>query len=227
MYLRWILSIINSTKIWGGTLEKGDSKVRTIQKFLFYMSSFMPLYLLLCVQNIKVFDKNKKFSSDIFCSQFNFSNIPQSIFWWGLIVFVFISLFGCILFFFIYTKKDGIISKLEDAEFVREDTMGYIVTYIVPLITMDIYSPRSLIVNFVLFIVIGTFYVKNDQIFMNPVYNLFSYNVFSTEKGIYITKISKQKLRSISKHGLEVRKVNILADIYVLKEADNKPISQF
>lgn len=201
--------------------------MRTIQKFLFYMSSFMPLYLLLCVQNILIFDDDNRFSKDVFYSQFNFSNIPQSIFWWGIIIFFLISLGGCLLFFFVYTKKNGIISGLEDAEFVREDTMGYIVTYIVPLITMDIYSPRSLIVNFVLFIVIGTFYIKNDQIFMNPVYNLFSYNVFSTEKGIYITKISKQKLRSISKHGLNVRKVNVLADIYVLKEADNKPQSEF
>ena len=201
--------------------------MRTIQKFLFYMSSFMPLYLLLCVQNILIFDDDNRLSKDVFYSQFNFSNIPQSIFWWGIIIFFLISLGGCLLFFFVYTKKNGIISGLEDAEFVREDTMGYIVTYIVPLITMDIYSPRSLIVNFVLFIVIGTFYIKNDQIFMNPVYNLFSYNVFSTEKGIYITKISKQKLRSISKHGLNVRKVNVLADIYVLKEADNKPQSEF
>lgn len=201
--------------------------MRTIRKFLFYMSSFMPLYLLLCVQKILIFDDDNRFSKDVFYSQFNFSNIPQSIFWWGIIIFFLISLGGCLLFFFVYTKKNGIISGLEDAEFVREDTMGYIVTYIVPLITMDIYSPRSLIVNFVLFIVIGTFYIKNDQIFMNPVYNLFSYNVFSTEKGIYITKISKQKLRSISKHGLNVRKVNVLADIYVLKEADNKPQSEF
>lgn len=201
--------------------------MRTIQKFLFYMSSFMPLYLLLCVQNILIFDDDNRLSKDVFYSQFNFSNIPQSIFWWGIVIFFLISLGGCLLFFFVYTKKNGIISGLEDAEFVREDTMGYIVTYIVPLITMDIYSPRSLIVNFVLFIVIGTFYIKNDQIFMNPVYNLFSYNVFSTEKGIYITKISKQKLRSISKHGLNVRKVNVLADIYVLKEADNKPQSEF
>lgn len=191
------------------------------------MSSFMPLYLLLCVQNILIFDDSNKLSKDVFYSQFNFSNIPQSIFWWGIIVFFLISLVGCLLFFFVYTKKNGIISGLEDAEFVREDTMGYIVTYIVPLITMDIYSPRSLIVNFVLFIIIGTFYIKNDQIFMNPVYNLFGYNVFSTDKGIYITKISKQKLRSISKHGLNVRKVNVLADIYVLKEADNKPRSEF
>lgn len=191
------------------------------------MSSFMPLYLLLCVQNILIFDDDNRLSKDVFYSQFNFSNIPQSIFWWGIVIFFLISLGGCLLFFFVYTKKNGIISGLEDAEFVREDTMGYIVTYIVPLITMDIYSPRSLIVNFVLFIVIGTFYIKNDQIFMNPVYNLFSYNVFSTEKGIYITKISKQKLRSISKHGLKVRKVNVLADIYVLKEADNKPQSEF
>lgn len=108
---------------------------------------------------------------------------------------------------------------MNDAEFVREDTMGYIVTYIVPLLSIQVDSQRSLIVNLLLFVIIGTFYVKNDQIFMNPIYNLFNYNVFSTEKGIYITKISKYKLKNIVRYNLDVYKINVLADIYVLKEA--------
>ncbi|MGO0288980.1 hypothetical protein ACTMDJ_09615, partial [Enterococcus faecalis] len=61
-------------------------------------------------------------------------------------------------------------------------------------------------------------YVKNDQIFMNPLYNLFGYNIFSAESGIYITKISKQKLKLFAKRDVKVKKINIMGDIYVLKE---------
>ncbi|MDT2490727.1 hypothetical protein P7D72_01525 [Enterococcus avium] len=193
--------------------------MRTLQKFLFYMSSFMPLYVLLFIQNFQFKDINGDISLKRVSEQFDFSNTTVSFFWWGLIVLFCFSLIGCLLFFFVYTKKNGVKSKMNDAEFVREDTMGYIVTYIVPLLSIQVDSQRSLIVNLLLFVIIGTFYVKNDQIFMNPIYNLFNYNVFSTEKGIYITKISKYKLKNIVRYNLDVYKINVLADIYVLKEA--------
>ncbi|MDT2673281.1 hypothetical protein [Enterococcus dongliensis] len=193
--------------------------MRTLQKFLFYMSSFMPLYVLLFIQNFQFKDINGDISLKRVSEQFDFSNTTVSFFWWGLIVLFCFSLIGCLLFFFVYTKKNGVKSKMNDAEFVREDTMGYIVTYIVPILSIQVDSQRSLIVNLLLFVIIGTFYVKNDQIFMNPIYNLFNYNVFSTEKGIYITKISKYKLKNIVRYNLDVYKINVLADIYVLKEA--------
>ena len=194
--------------------------MRTLQKFLFYMSSFMPLYVLLFIQNFQFKDTNGNISLKRISEQFNFVNPTVSFFWWGLIILFCFSLLGCLLFFFVYTKKNGVKSKMNDAEFVREDTMGYIVTYIVPLLSIQVNSQRSLIVNLLLFVIIGTFYVKNDQIFMNPIYNLFNYNVFSTEKGIYITKISKYKLKNIVRYNLDVYKINVLADIYVLKEAE-------
>lgn len=53
---------------------------------------------------------------------------------------------------------------------------------------------------------------------MNPLYNLFGYNIFSAESGIYITKISKQKLKLFAKRDVKVKKINIMGDIYVLKE---------
>lgn len=186
------------------------------------MSSFIPLYLLLIVQNFHFKDKQGRFSVDVICEQFNFSDKVVSSFWWGLVVLIIISLFGCAIFFKIYNVKTGRLAAISDAEFVREDTMGYIVTYIVPLLSMDISNARSLIINLLLFIIIGTFYVKNDQIFMNPIYNLFGYNIFSAESGIYITQISKQKLKLLAKNNVKVRKTNILGDIYVLKENKDK-----
>lgn len=192
--------------------------MRTVQKTLFYMSSFIPLYLLLIVQNFHFRSDKGRFSLEVVMNQFNFSTKTISFFWWGLLILISISLLGCLVFFKIYNAKEGILADISDAEFVREDTMGYIVTYIVPLLSMDISNMRSLVLNFLLFIIIGTFYVKNDQIFMNPIYNLFGYNIFSAESGIYITQISKQKLKLLSKNNVKVRKTNILGDIYVLKE---------
>ncbi|NSR08524.1 hypothetical protein HRF70_05590 [Enterococcus faecalis] len=192
--------------------------MRTIQKTLFYMSSFIPLYLLLIVQNFKFRNESGKFSWQTIFDQINFSNKIITLFWIGLIVMIILSLFGCVIFFKIYGAKEGRNGSISDAEFVREDTMGYIVTYIIPLLSMDITSLRILVVNLLLFIIIGTFYVKNDQIFMNPLYNLFGYNIFSAESGIYITKISKQKLKLFAKRDVKVKKINIMGDIYVLKE---------
>ena len=170
------------------------------------------------MQNLKIRNNKGIISYKVIWSQFNFTNRTISIFWWGLLFLIIISSLGCLLFFKIYNPKEGNLAEISDAEFVREDTMGYIVTYIVPLLSMDISNMRSLVINFLLFIIIGTFYVKNDQIFMNPIYNLFGYNIFSSESGIYITKISKQKLKLLAKNNVEVRKTNILGDIYVLKE---------
>lgn len=197
---------------------------RTVQKILFYLSSFIPLYLLLVIQNIQIFDdKGNILLTKEFFKQFIYTSTTVSIFWIGMLVLFILSLFGVALFFLVYAKTEGRTGSIKNAEFVREDTMGYIVTYLVPLISMDISSGRSLIINFILFIIIGTFYVKNDQLFMNPLYNICGYNVFSAEDHIYITKISKSKLKIIAKRNLSVKKVNLIGDIYVLTEHKTKP----
>lgn len=192
---------------------------RQIQKILFYLSSFIPLYILLLIQNVQVRNSNGEFLNvKEFFKQFSTVNLTVFSFWIVLLTLFILSLFGVFLFFLVYAKKEGRMATIKNSEFVREDTMGYIVTYIVPLLSMDIESSRSLIINFILFLIIGTFYVKNDQIFMNPLYNVCGYNVFSAEREIYITKIRKSKLRTIAKQNLLIQKINLIGDIYVLKE---------
>ncbi|MFS0689377.1 hypothetical protein AB1K89_09050 [Sporosarcina sp. 179-K 8C2 HS] len=196
---------------------------RVIQKVLFYLSSFIPLYILLFIQNIQILDSSGNLLAfKEISNQFLKTSPSVSVFWVGLLVLFLLSLFGVGLFFLVYTKTEGRVGQITDTGLVREDTMGYIVTYIVPLISMDIHSGRSLIINFLLFAIIGTFYVRNDQLFMNPLYNVCGYNVFSSEENIYITKISKSKLKIIAKRNISVRKVNLVGDIYLVSEHQSK-----
>lgn len=192
--------------------------IRFLRKFTFYLSSFLPLYLLLFIQNVQIKDKdNNNLTIKSFFSQFySTSSGSVKVFWITLTVLIILSILGVVIFAKVYTKSPGRKVTLKNVDYVREDTMGYIVTYIVPMIAMDIHSGRSLLVNFLLFLIIGSFYIKNDQIFMNPLYNFFGFNVFSAEDRVYITKIKKHEIRVISKNNTEVRINNILGDIYLL-----------
>lgn len=197
-------------------------RMRTFRKTIFYLSSFIPLYLLLIIQNIKIRNTNDEILSlDGIIKENIFKQTSITIFWFGLFILILLSITGIVLFFIAYGKADGVIGELSGVDFVREDTMGYIVTYIVPLLSMDISSPRSLLINFILFITIGTFYVKNDQLFMNPLYNLLGYNVFSANRCIYITKLNSSQLRTISKNKDKVNKKNIVGDIYIVEKIEN------
>ncbi|MGX7417827.1 hypothetical protein ACWOFR_03375 [Carnobacterium gallinarum] len=196
--------------------------MRTFRKAIFYLSSFIPLYLLLIIQNIKIRNTNDEILPlNEIIKENIFKQTSITIFWFGLFILILLSVTGIVLFFIAYGKADGVIGELSGVDFVREDTMGYIVTYIVPLLSMDISSPRSLLINFILFITIGTFYVKNDQLFMNPLYNLLGYNVFSANRCIYITKLNSSQLRTISKNKDKVNKKNIVGDIYIVEKIEN------
>lgn len=143
---------------------------------------------------------------------------PQSIFWIVVLAFILLSIIGIVCFFIFYVSSNGVSNKLAGNNFKRADTLGYIVTYIVPLMSMDISSFRSLLLNFLLFFIIGIFYIKNNQFFMNPILNLCGYNVLESDAGtIYITKLSPRKIKEKSQEGEKVILVNIVEDIYLVK----------
>ena len=96
-----------------------ESEGKKSQKILFYLSSFIPLYLLLFIQNIQIRDKDGLFILKEFFSQFFNTSTTVLCFWAGLLLLSLLSLFGIFLFFLVYTKTDGRISEIKDTEFVK------------------------------------------------------------------------------------------------------------
>lgn len=199
-----------------------SGKLKSITKFFLYLSSFFPLFILLFIQNVKITDDEGNFLKwkKIMSSFFQEGLLsPEGLFWMFVFFFIFASIVSIFGFFFLYVNVDGASGKLVGQKFVRADTLGYIVTYIVPLITMDISSYRSLLINFLLFFIIGIFYIKNNQFFMNPIFNLLGYNILASDNGyIYITKFTPRKMNEIATEGTTVSLKNIAEDIYIVKD---------
>lgn len=83
------------------------------------------------------------------------------------------------------------VSKTED------NLLSYVVTYLVPLLSINIEETNSLFVNAGLFLLLGFIYIKNNLVYPNPLFLVFGYNVFITEdKDILISNYDIYDLKN-------------------------------
>ena len=107
--------------------------IECLFKFWFYISSFLPLYLLLIIQNLSIRGEQGEFLFKVvFWKQF-YDSVPHLLFWTSIAISIILSLFFIIVFKACWLDQEGCIGKIIDESLERGDTLGYIVTYIVPL----------------------------------------------------------------------------------------------
>jgi hypothetical protein len=163
-----------------------------------YVSSFFPLYVLLIVDNYKYFTKWQKIK-DIFC----FVNFLPSIFSFILIVLIILSFFSLIIIMKISLNEKHTfvgVCKTED------NLLSYVVTYLVPILSIDITKANSLLVNLGLFSLLGFIYVKNSLVYLNPLFLFFRYNVFVTENNeVIISNYDIYELKNLEGERVKTR----------------------
>lgn len=142
-----------------------------ISKWLLYITSYLPLYvwLLLSEINWKNFSISKVVSLD-----FDYKVIVRLI----LFILILISIYELISLQRMSGSekkklpKDMVISPESDS------LMNYIVTYFTPLISFNITDIRSIIMNTLLFLLIGLMYVGSSATYLNPVLGVFGFKVY-------------------------------------------------
>jgi hypothetical protein len=63
------------------------------------------------------------------------------------------------------------------------EAMGYIVTYLVPFLNVELGSLSNAVSLLLLFVVIGVVYVNSNMIHTNPLLNVFGYHVYEVREG--------------------------------------------
>ena len=66
--------------------------------------------------------------------------------------------------------------------------------------------------------IIGIFYIKDNQLFMNPIFNLMGYRILISDDNVYITKISRRRMKEIAREEDDVIKIPISEEIFIIKE---------
>jgi len=186
-------------------------------KWLLFITSYVPLYLLLILVNLEIknwYDwKNFEILKQAFCNHlfFNMTMIILSI--CSVIILICLNLFK---------SNEYVKCHVKDIKNNSGDILNYFITYLFPLLSMDINNSCSVIVNVLVFLIIGILYVKGDLLYLNPMLLLFRYEVVQIKDQIIITHKCNGELQKyiIEKGWIEVHK--ICDGIYLEKEISCK-----
>ncbi|WP_010632858.1 anti-phage protein KwaA [Sporolactobacillus vineae] len=186
-------------------------------KSLFFISSYMPLFVFLAIANISLAKNNKHdvWYKIIWENNWHNLGIETRIFWIIITFLMVISILAIVIFTNWKTSKSLIV--IPNMSLLKDEVMSYVVTYVIPILSLNVKSSSSLIINSLLFVTIGVIYVKNDLIYLNPVLSLLGYRVYSDNENIYLSKIKPSQV----KRGLKLKKKvlvwHIIGNVYILK----------
>lgn len=182
-------------------------------KWTLFITSYLPLYLWLLFSNINY----SNFSLDRLIA-FDFDH--------KIIRIIFVALiFVSIIKLWILLKLDGkesikIPRKMEISP-ESDSLMNYIVTYFTPLLSFDMNNTTSIIMNLLLFLLIGLMYVGSNASYLNPVLGVFGFKIFGVTGFPHahhiITNLSFDDIETARETDVELSKYGLGDGIYILK----------
>lgn len=136
-----------------------------------FITSMFPLSIFLC---LKYFKDYKLF----------LGIIPRNIFVNLFMGMEIIALIYVIYFYKLKCKSSqlNILNKeLKDVSQERTNTSSYLLSNVLPVITLEIESNYNFIFVFILILLLGFMYIKNRLFFINPLYDIVNIKTYSGE----------------------------------------------
>lgn len=181
-------------------------------KWTLFITSYLPLYLWLLFSNINY----SKFSLDRLIA-FDFDHkIIRSVF----VFLIFVSIFKLRILFKLDGKESTKIPRKMEISPESDSLMNYIVTYFTPLLSFDMNNTTSIIMNSLLFLLIGLMYVGSSASYLNPVLGVFGFKIFGVTGFPHahhiITNLSFDDIETARETDVELSKYGLGDGIYIL-----------
>ncbi|MBS5720854.1 MAG: hypothetical protein KHW50_00490 [Clostridium sp.] len=176
---------------------------KNLMKCLLFISSYFPLYFFLLVLNFDQYNSYEKIK-----------RIPIIIFLISMLICMIVSLISIVL---IKVSKNGTKKILiENIERPDDTIISYIMTYIIPIVTVNNISKYEIIVNILLFILIGYLYIRLNLLYLNPLWSMFGYIPYRINNDtILITNYKMSELKNKQKNGQLIKGFFMVNDIFI------------
>lgn len=174
-----------------------------IGKFFFFISSYIPLLIIICINAKSASFTVYSHTIDIFWVIFGVNSV--------LIVTSIMFLFWFLHYRRVTNRKIEIV-KVENK---TSETLSYILPYIVAFYQVDFSQINNILIFLIMFFTIFAVYVNSNLLAVNPILAMWGYKIF-------IVDTTKQKIFLISKnnislHDKELRAKPVCCNIYIEK----------
>lgn len=186
-----------------------------LSKWTLFITSYLPLYLWLLFSSID-YDK-------LDCSQFELRNLIEfsSFFRLVLVFLIFLSVVEIAKLFIGSGSEVKVLPVDMEVSPESDSLMNYVVTYFAPLISFDLQDMKSVVMNVLLFLLIGLMYVGSSATYLNPVLGIFGFKIFGVSGFPHahhiISRFSFDEIETIKRRGDEIISYRLGDGIYVMK----------
>lgn len=180
-------------------------------KWSLFITSYLPLYIWILLSSIDFNKKNLK------TLEISFENIVR----FCLIIFIIISILEIRGLFYASGSEIKILPVEMQISPESDSLMNYVVTYFTPLISFEIHDIKSVIMNILLFFLIGLMYVGSSATYLNPVLGIFGFKIFGVSgfpnAHHIISNLSFDEIETARKRGDSVLRYRLGDGIYIIK----------
>jgi hypothetical protein len=183
-----------------------------IYKWLLFISSYAPLYLLLAVNNYD-------FKLTLIKNINTIISNEQKLIFWIIIISLFLISLVAILYFKLISLNDS--RSLNGLKPINDSVLSYFITYVIPLTAMNVLSINSLLINGLLFLIIGVVYVNVDLLYLNILLIFFGYRVYNDQSNnVIITNYNRNDLTIYMNTGEQILCRKIVKNIYLVRKTN-------
>lgn len=151
--------------------------VNAFGKWLLFLSSYFPLYILLCIKHWHVLGRSLPFTVT-------------------LAVLAAIAAAGTVFLLVPQPNKRLELDSGARPVNCSMDIISYFLSYLMPLLSMDITDPINLIINGLVYLLIGAVYVSGERVYLNPLLLLFGYSLYQAGEDKLISRKKAETIRS-------------------------------
>ncbi len=157
------------------------------------------------------------------CSQFELRNLIEfsSFFRLVLVFLIFLSVVEIAKLFIGSGSEVKVLPVDMEVSPESDSLMNYVVTYFAPLISFDLQDMKSVVMNVLLFLLIGLMYVGSSATYLNPVLGIFGFKIFGVSGFPHahhiISRFSFDEIETIKRRGDEIISYRLGDGIYVIK----------
>lgn len=176
---------------------KSRTELHGVAKFALFATSYTPLFILIIIK--QVYDNRSYLhfgGLNLDAVKCLFEKFTISIILATIIIF---GILGCVFLFQNLKQKRGNKVIVTEVTNRNSESVGYIATYIIPLVFQNFNSLYEIIAVLFIFIVMYSIYINSNLLLINPVLNLFQYSIFeikytykqTTKSGLIIIRSSE------------------------------------
>lgn len=174
-------------------------------KMSMFISSYFPLYIMLLILH---FGKLKTILDVVTVKKVAFLICMGT----GILI--------SILSTFIILKGAGtkqlLVSELERPD---DTIISYMMTYIIPILSIDFQDYGVIAVNFILFLLIGYLYIRLNLLYLNPLWSMMGFLAYRVNSEVVvITNIKYAELKRLKK----LKGYYVANDIFIAQKECNK-----